>query len=821
MRLDQHAELLVIAVYAPAASHDVEGLEDLLEDIHQLIAAPAPKNKKVYHLILGDLNSRVGRRQNDEPSLGQHGVGERNAKGAVLTTFCNGHGLIFTHSLFKKKPGRSWTWTGPNGTIKTWIDYIIVQKETRVTSTSVISNQCFDFETDHRLVRARLELPTNRRPRGRRHHDRRRIFDRPLYRYALGEQLRNFDENESAIVQLEQLRKAVRISREVASRDAEPAPRLSSKTIELLRRRRQLRLDETGLRRVELVTTSKALRASWQADIEDRRQRLLLHAVRTGSSLRQVRKTNAVARPALTQLRRADGSLTTTSEELQAVVRDFYNNLYTSRVHVPQPTTTQLAEDFPDILQQEVNAALAYTKGGTAPGPDGIPASDLRAGRDLLQKPLASLYNAILNEGVPETMADAKTILLFKKGDVTDIGNYRPISLISAFAKLFTKVLAARSESQLEQGTSSEQTGFRRSSSTVDAIFTVSELIARSHEYDFPLALAFVDFEKAFDSIELNAVYSAIQRMGVHPTIVSALQSLNATAISRVAVAETQVELSIQRGVRQGDSFSPRLFTAALEDALNRIPWNDRGVSINGSRLAYLAFADDVCLISHSTQELQSLLEDLDKACSQVGLKINTKKTVAMTNTVSPSILLQDQPVKFVGSFVYLGRLITFHKDRSGELQRRIGHAWASYNKYRAFFVSRRTAMYLKRRLFDTVVLPNFLYASETWAYTDPQLRALAVTQRRMERRMLGINILHRRTNEQLRTSTGVRDVLNEAERRKIEWAKKITKMSGDKWPRRISEWTPPFLRRPGRQRTRWRDLIKNRFGTRWLTTLG
>jgi len=74
-------------------------------------------------------------------------------------------------------------------------------------------------------------------------------------------------------------------------------------------------------------------------------------------------------------------------------------------------------------------------------------------------------------------------------------------------------------------------------------------------------------------------------------------------------VGDAEVQLSTQRGVRQGDCFSPRLFTTALEAALKNVDWNERGINVDGRRLVYLAFADDICLLSHSTEELQSLLE--------------------------------------------------------------------------------------------------------------------------------------------------------------------------------------------------------------------
>ena len=92
-------------------------------------------------------------------------------------------------------------------------------------------------------------------------------------------------------------------------------------------------------------------------------------------------------------------------------------------------------------------------------------------------------------------------MLLYKKGDLHDIGNYR-ICLLSVIYKLFTRVILNRIGRTLDEQQPIEQAGFRRGFSTIDHIHTLTSLIEVSREYKMPLCLTSIDLKKAFDSIE-------------------------------------------------------------------------------------------------------------------------------------------------------------------------------------------------------------------------------------------------------------------------------------------------------------------------------
>ena len=92
----------------------------------------------------------------------------------------------------------------------------------------------------------------------------------------------------------------------------------------------------------------------------------------------------------------------------------------------------------------------------------------------------------------------------------------------------------------------------------------------------------------------------------------------------------------IKRGVRQGDTISPKLFTATLESIFRRLNWENKGVKIDGEFLSNLCFADDIFLCTETPQELQQLIQELSDESSRMGLKMNIAKANVMVVDNTP-----------------------------------------------------------------------------------------------------------------------------------------------------------------------------------------
>ena len=130
--------------------------------------------------------------------------------------------------------------------------------------------------------------------------------------------------------------------------------------------------------------------------------------------------------------------------------------------------------------------------------------------------------------------------------------------------------------------------------------------------------------------------------------------------------------INIRRGVRQGDTISPKLFTAALESIFRRLTWKTRGLKIDDEYLSHLRFADDILIRANTSQELQQMLQVLADENENQGLRMNKSKTKVMMEIHTP-IYINNTQIYDVESYIYLGqRHSTRDKDQDNEIQRRI-----------------------------------------------------------------------------------------------------------------------------------------------------
>ena len=107
-------------------------------------------------------------------------------------------------------------------------------------------------------------------------------------------------------------------------------------------------------------------------------------------------------------------------------------------------------------------------------------------------------------------------------------------------------------------------------------------MFEKSEEYQLPLLIGFIDYEKAFDSIEHFSIFEALRKINVNETYVKILENIYKGA--RVHLDNHFSEpFAIERGVRQGDPISPKLFTAVIEEIFKKADLG-KGLNIDGER---------------------------------------------------------------------------------------------------------------------------------------------------------------------------------------------------------------------------------------------
>ena len=141
-----------------------------------------------------------------------------------------------------------------------------------------------------------------------------------------------------------------------------------------------------------------------------------------------------------------------------------------------------------------------------------------------------------------------------------------------------------------------------------------------------------------------------------------------------------------------------------------------------------------------------------------------------MINIDDRDIKIGDNIIERVYSYVYLGHKLKLGLDnQTAEVKRRIGLGWAAFGKLRLIFKSNMSNS-LKRKVFDSCVLPVLTYGGKTLTLTRASENKLRATQRAMERSMLGITLRDKMTNQWIRQQTKVVDVMEEIASLKWNW---------------------------------------------------
>jgi hypothetical protein len=138
---------------------------------------------------------------------------------------------------------------------------------------------------------------------------------------------------------------------------------------------------------------------------------------------------------------------------------------------------------------------------------------------------------------------------------------------------------------------------------------------------------------------------------------------------------------------------------------------------------------------------------------------VNLKKTKVMSPD-SQNFRIAQTPLETVDEYVYLGHKIKLGREnQTADLFRRTGLAWAAFSNMKHILKNKKVPVCMKRKVFDACILPVFTDRAETTTLTKASINKLSVTQRAMERAMLGISLRDRVLNEDIRARTKVKDV--------------------------------------------------------------
>ena len=177
-----------------------------------------------------------------------------------------------------------------------------------------------------------------------------------------------------------------------------------------------------------------------------------------------------------------------------------------------------------------------------------------------------------------------------------------------------------------------EQNGFRASRSCIDHIYALCTILRNRKLMGQDTFLAFIDFQKAFDSVDRNFLLFKLSKIGVTGQFYKAISSMYLNPKSRIILNEFETDyFDCPIGVRQGDCLSPTLFAIFINDLAEEIKASNVGLDLDSETFVnILLYADDIVLLAKDEHDLQALLLLVEQWCRNWRLEVNPTKTNIM-----------------------------------------------------------------------------------------------------------------------------------------------------------------------------------------------
>ena len=186
-------------------------------------------------------------------------------------------------------------------------------------------------------------------------------------------------------------------------------------------------------------------------------------------------------------------------------------------------------------------------------------------------------------------------------------------------SKVMLKIIMKRIERNLKAGINVVQADFRQGRGTRDHIFNLRMIIQKCREFNQPLFTCFVNYTKAFDSVEHQQLWTGMGEMGFPKRIVSMIEALYSEQQSAVRIGSgTTYWFSVSKGVRQSCIMLPQLFSVYTESIMREVEEEHSNseydeLSVGGTTFTELRYADESALFSTPPEGLNNLVLAVNK----------------------------------------------------------------------------------------------------------------------------------------------------------------------------------------------------------------
>ena len=220
-----------------------------------------------------------------------------------------------------------------------------------------------------------------------------------------------------------------------------------------------------------------------------------------------------------------------------------------------------------------LSMAIKSMKRNKSPGLDGINIECYEQFWSLLGGLLVDVFNESFENGIlPKSQRSAVLSLIFKKDDIEDISNYRPISLTNVDYRILAFVLARRMQRVIDSILSHDQSAYVRNrymGYNIRLVYDVTEYYERMQKKGI---IHMADFSKAFNSLEWDFIYKSLELFNFGPSFKKWIETLyNSPVVKINNNGHLPDEFKMTRGIRQGCPVSALIFIFFIEIWLLRL----------------------------------------------------------------------------------------------------------------------------------------------------------------------------------------------------------------------------------------------------------
>ena len=441
----------------------------------------------------------------------------------------------------------------------------------------------------------------------------------------------------------------------------------------------------------------------------------------------------------INKIKGKDGNLTSDPSKMSNIFNDFYVNVadgITKTIPLTPKSPLEYLSNrtgnslfLTPVTFLEVNDLINILNPSKSVGPNSIPIKLLKIIGHSVSPLLALLVNQSFQSGIfPDKLKIAKVISLFKKGNAELPSNYRPISLLSIFSKIFEKLMYRRLYRFLEIHNIlySLQFGFQENHSIDHALVSLTEAIRNTLDNKGFGCGIFIDLQKAFDTVNHKILLSKLEHYGIRGCALQWFRSYLCDRKQYVSVNGSNSDLlSVTCGVPQGSVLGPLLFLIYINDLPNA-----------SKRLTFYLFADDTN-IYYESKDLANLTKTVNKELRLVKkwldankLSLNIDKTnyiifhSSSSNVPSGSnIKIGKKQIKRVKFVKFLGILLDEHlswKYHLSELAKKLSRTCGMFFKIRNL-LPLDVLVCLYNALFLSFLQYGLIVWGQTYAsYIDP-----------------------------------------------------------------------------------------------------